>query len=49
MVKEPRQAKEVDGMELALVLSILAIADLLVVRFGADSRDGNDWVNHRRP
>ena len=48
-VKDPRQVKEVTGMELALALSILAITDLLVVAFGADSRDGNDWANHRRP
>jgi hypothetical protein len=36
-------------MELAVFFSILVIADLLVVAFGADSRDANDWVHHRRP
>jgi hypothetical protein len=36
-------------MELAVVVLVIAIADLMVVAFGADSRDGNDWVNHRRP
>lgn len=36
-------------MELAILVLIIVIADLMVVAFGVDSRDGNDWVNHRRP
>jgi hypothetical protein len=36
-------------MELAMLALIIVIADLAVLAFGADSRDGNDWANHRRP
>lgn len=33
---------------LGLVALVVAAAEALVVRFGADSRDGHDWQPHRR-
>jgi hypothetical protein len=36
-------------MELAVLFSILAIANVAALRFGVDSRDGNDWIQHPRP
>ena len=34
-------------MEVVAVLGLLALADLLGLRWGADSRDGRDWQPHR--
>ena len=33
-------------MEFVIVLVVLLVLNLAVAVFGADSRDGNDWVNH---
>lgn len=32
---------------LGLVALLVAAAEALVIRFGADSRDGRDWQPHR--
>jgi hypothetical protein len=34
-------------MEVFAVLGLLLLADVLGMRFGADSRDGRDWQPHR--
>jgi hypothetical protein len=31
---------------LAIVVAVVALIGLLAVEFGADSRDGNDWMLH---
>lgn len=31
----------------AAAVIVLALAGVLIVLFGADSRDGNDWIDHR--
>jgi hypothetical protein len=36
-------------VEALVILALVALFELLVVLFGADSRDGNDWEVHRRP
>jgi hypothetical protein len=36
-------------VEFVLVLLVIGLFDLAVVWFGVDTRDGNDWVNHRPP
>jgi hypothetical protein len=38
-------------MEAGLVIfgAVLVAVDLLVLMFGADTRDANDWANHPRP
>ena len=33
---------------IALVAALIFL-NVAVARFGYDSRDGDDWVNHRRP
>ncbi len=33
----------------ALLLIAIVAVDVLVLLFGADSTDGNDWATHRRP
>jgi hypothetical protein len=32
---------------LLLALVVIVLADLVAIWYGADSRDGNDWTNHR--
>ena len=34
-------------MELVLIIALLGLFDMLAVRGGVDSRDGNDWITHR--
>jgi hypothetical protein len=36
-------------MELIVLLTITIVFVLTASALGADSRDGNDWVNHPRP
>ena len=36
-------------MELLVIIVMLAVVGAVAVLQGADSRDGNDWVVHRRP
>jgi hypothetical protein len=31
-----------------LLVAAVLVLDLLAARFGADSRDGEDWIRHRR-
>jgi hypothetical protein len=33
-------------LTLAIVIAVVALLGLLAVEFGADSRDGDDWVLH---
>jgi hypothetical protein len=33
-------------LALAIVVAVVALIELLAAGFGADSRDGNDWVLH---
>lgn len=35
-------------MEFAIVIAVLALVQLLALAGSADTRDGNDWVNHKR-
>jgi Tfp pilus assembly protein FimT len=35
-------------VEFLIVLGILALLQVLVAAAAADTRDGNDWANHRR-
>jgi hypothetical protein len=30
-----------------LALVVIVLADLVAIWYGTDSRDGNDWANHR--
>jgi hypothetical protein len=39
--------EEVRQVELLIVLAVLVLV-LLSATAAADTRDGNDWVNHRR-
>ena len=34
-------------MEGLIVLGLIVALNLFALVFGKDSRDGNDWVNHR--
>jgi hypothetical protein len=34
-------------MEAVLILGFIVLLDVFALLFGADTRDGNDWVNHR--
>ena len=34
-------------MEAVLILAVIVVIDMAAFWFGKDSRDGNDWVNHR--
>jgi len=34
-------------MEAVLNLAMIVVLDMTALWFGKDSRDGNDWVNHR--
>ena len=34
-------------MEAVLILAFIVLIDVLAFLFGADTRDGDDWVNHR--
>ena len=34
-------------LEVILILGVLALLAVTAMVFGADSRDGNDWVTHR--
>ncbi len=34
-------------LETLIAVMVLLVFDFLILRFGADSRDGSDWVNHR--
>jgi hypothetical protein len=33
-------------IELLVAVGVLLVFDVLVCRFGVDSRDGNDWADH---
>ena len=33
-------------MEAILIFSFVALFELVTTRFGADSRDGDDWATH---
>lgn len=33
-------------LTLAIVVAVVALLGLLAIRYGADTRDGNDWVLH---
>jgi hypothetical protein len=35
-------------MELALVLALVVLLDVAALVLGADNRDGNDWIKHKR-
>jgi hypothetical protein len=35
-------------MDLLLVVALMGVVGALAATFGADSRDGNDWVPHSR-
>lgn len=35
------------GLGLIIFVTLLLILDLLASRFGADSRDGSDWIAHQ--
>lgn len=35
-------------MELLLMVALIGVAGVLAATFGADTRDGNDWVWHPR-
>jgi Tfp pilus assembly protein FimT len=35
-------------VEFMIVIAILALVEVLAATGAADSRDGNDWVNHGR-
>lgn len=35
-------------MEAVLIFSFVALFELVTTRFGADSRDGDDWTTHAR-
>jgi hypothetical protein len=34
-------------MEAVLILGLIVLLNVSALLFGADTRDGNDWVNHR--
>lgn len=34
-------------MEAVLILGLIVLLDVLAAVFGADTRDGDDWVTHR--
>ena len=34
-------------MEAVLILGSIVLLDVFALLLGADTRDGNDWVNHR--
>ena len=34
-------------VESLVIVGILAAVSLLTAAFGADSRDGDDWISHR--
>ena len=34
-------------MEAVLILGIIVVLNVFALLFGADTRDANDWVNHR--
>jgi hypothetical protein len=34
---------------LIVLVAVLVILDLLAVAGGSDTRDGDDWILHRRP
>ena len=34
-------------MEAVLILGFIVVLDVFALLFGADTRDGDDWVNHR--
>jgi hypothetical protein len=34
-------------MEAILILGFIVLLNVFALLFGADTRDGNDWVNHR--
>ena len=34
-------------MEAVLILGFIVLIDVLAFLLGADTRDGDDWVNHR--
>ena len=35
-------------MELVLIVALLGVFALAAAAFGTDSRDGDDWIIHRR-
>lgn len=37
------------AMALIVLIGALILLNAAVFKFGVDSRDGNDWVQHRRP
>jgi hypothetical protein len=37
----------VSMMELLVIVMLVVLLDVAAVVFGADSRDGNDWIEHR--
>jgi hypothetical protein len=34
-------------MEAVLILGVIVLLNVFAFLYGADSRDGDDWVNHR--
>jgi hypothetical protein len=34
-------------MEAVLILGFIVLLNVFALLFGADTRDGNDWVKHR--
>jgi hypothetical protein len=34
-------------MELVLILGVIVLLNVFAFLFGADTRDGDDWVKHR--
>jgi hypothetical protein len=36
-------------VELGIFAAVLIGLDILVMLFGADTRDADDWAKHRRP
>jgi hypothetical protein len=38
----------VESVEFVIVIGLLLLVELLATAGAADSRDGNDWVNHSR-
>jgi hypothetical protein len=34
-------------VEFVLIIGLLGLFDLLALRFGVDSTDGNNWMTHR--
>jgi hypothetical protein len=44
----PRRSKERRSIvEFLLILAAFALVDVLAPMLGTDSRDADDWVNHR--